>query len=69
LVGETERTVADWLAEPRAVWLPLREAMRARTAYGPALRFADTLRTARRLLRPAGLHITVLGPEVQGNRR
>lgn len=66
LVGETGRSLADWFAQPPTAWAQLGESMRARTAYRPALRLADTIRSARLVLRPAGLHITVLGPDGVG---
>ena len=66
LFGETGRTLDAWLGAPAPEWERLGSAMRARTRYGPALLIAEMARRARRALRPAGLHIALLGPDGAG---
>jgi lipopolysaccharide/colanic/teichoic acid biosynthesis glycosyltransferase len=64
--GETGQSLEDWLDEPRPTWEPLRRLLRARHRYRVELVFREGQRIARRLIRPPGLHIAVLGPDGAG---
>src|SRR4030095_12269228 len=66
LLGDTGRPVEEWLCQPPHEWEQLRVRMHTRTRYRSALRVADTARRLRRTLRPAGVHIAVLGPDGSG---
>ena len=66
LCGETGRALEEWLRQPAHEWERLRATLHARTRYAPARLVAETLRRFRRALRPAGLHIALLGPDGSG---
>ena len=66
LFGETGRTPEEWLRQPQEDWERLAAIMRIRTGGGPSLRIAEVLRRAGRALRPAGMHIALLGPDGSG---
>jgi sugar transferase EpsL len=62
LFGKTARTVEDWLGGDSGTWEESGGMLRARTGYGPALLLAEALRRVRCAMRPAGLHIALIGP-------
>jgi thymidylate kinase len=67
LFGASIGTVSDWLARPAAEWeRQLRPRLRARTRFGPLDLAREALRAGRRMGRPAGLHLVILGPDGVG---
>ncbi len=66
LAGETGRSAAAWLQTPAADWHGLGKLMQARHRYGATMRLREVRRRLRRLSRPAGLHVAVLGSDGVG---
>jgi len=67
LIGNTAGTFNDWLARPAAEWeARLRPLLRARHRFRWGDRLRELLRVARRFLRPAGMHLVILGPDGVG---
>ncbi len=66
LLGETGRSLDEWFREPPEAWRQLRMTMNMRNRFGPALRAGEGLRLARRIFRPTGIHIAMLGPDGAG---
>ena len=62
IFGEAE----TWTGAPAPECERLRGVLLARHRFGPALRLADAARRAGRALRPAGMHIALLGPDGSG---
>jgi lipopolysaccharide/colanic/teichoic acid biosynthesis glycosyltransferase len=66
LFGAAAGNAGEWLRRPSNEWEQLGRMMHARARYGVRLMFAEGLRRARRALRPAGIHIALLGPDGTG---
>lgn len=66
LAGEPGATLPQWLERTAAEWEALEATIRQRRRFGPALRLRELARAARRIARPAGLHLAVLGPDGAG---
>ena len=64
--GETGRSLEDWFAEPPPRWDLLRSRLRARHRFRVNLVVREGWRIARRIVRPPGLHLAVLGPDGAG---
>jgi sugar transferase EpsL len=64
--GKTGRAIEEWLREPWREWERLAPIMGSQSGYAPSLLIAEMLRHTRRLLRPTGLHIALLGPDGSG---
>ena len=66
LFGPTERTVEEWFGQPPSQWATLRPKLMARHHLGWRDRLRESFRAWRRITRPAGLHLAVLGPDGVG---
>lgn len=61
--GETGRTLDEWFAQPPEEWASLRTAMLDRNGFGPVLLLREGVRILKRVVRPTGVHIALLGPD------
>ena len=67
LVGDSSDPLPTWFSRPAAEWeQALRPRLRARTRFGPVNLVRECVRTVRRILRPVGMHIVILGPDGAG---
>jgi thymidylate kinase len=67
LFGRDAGSVGDWLRRPSAEWeARLRPQIEARTRFGFADRLRESARTVRRIRRPVGMHLVILGPDGVG---
>ena len=64
--GETDRSLENWLSSPPEDWGQLRERMLRRNKFGPVMLMREAARILKRVFKPAGLHITLLGPDGSG---
>lgn len=64
--GDTGRTLEEWLSQAPKEWHCLRELMLGRNRFGPWLLARETIRVLKRLIRPTGMQITLLGPDGSG---
>ena len=67
--GDTQYSLEEWFAQPPEKWSRLRAAMLGRNKFGPAMLLREVARVLRRILRPTGVHITLLGPDGSGKSR
>ena len=63
LFGQPAPPLEAWLRSPGEHGEQLRASMRAGTRFGLALLVAETFRRFQRAMRPAGMHIALLGPD------
>ena len=66
LLGETGQSAAEWLDIPSGKWGELVQIMRGRNRYGPLQLLQESHRLVRRILRPTGLQVALLGPDGTG---
>ncbi len=67
LVGDSADPLPAWFSRPAVEWeQALRPRIRAHTRFGPANLARECVRACRRILRPVGLHIVILGPDGVG---
>jgi thymidylate kinase len=67
LLGEAAGSVQNWLAKPPLEWdTQLRPQLQARTRFGPLNLVKESLRAVRRICRPVGMHLVILGPDGVG---
>lgn len=67
LVGPTSDSLDQWFKRPAVEWeQEFAAKIRVRTRFGPANLAREYLRALRRIVRPAGLHIAILGPDGVG---
>jgi thymidylate kinase len=66
LFGPTQLRVEEWFRQPTAQWLTLRLTLLARHRLGWLDRVREAFRAYKRITRPAGLHLAVLGPDGVG---
>ena len=66
LFGPRERTVEEWFGQPPSQWAALRPRLLQRNQFGWRDRAREAFRAWRRITRPAGLHLAVLGPDGVG---
>ena len=64
--GDTGRSLEQWFETPPDDWSRLRVIMLARNRFGPALMAREAVRVAKRILRPTGVTIAVLGSDGSG---
>ena len=64
--GDTGRPLEEWLEQPPEEWHRLRELMLGRNRFGLWLLVRESIRVLKRLLRPTGVQITLLGPDGSG---
>src|SRR5262249_17758538 len=63
LFGKLEGDFKGWAALSAPEWERLRHAALRKHLFGLGNRFREALRAARRVARPKGLHLALLGPE------
>jgi thymidylate kinase len=64
--GSGTKSLKQWFGSPPEQWLSLRASMLARNKFGPVLLCRESIRIMKRLLRPAGVQITLLGSDGSG---
>jgi|688.fasta_scaffold01489_7 thymidylate kinase len=64
--GNTGRSLDEWINSSPEEWSKLRVAMLGRNRFGPVMLMREGGRVIRRLLKPTGVHITLLGPDGSG---
>lgn len=64
--GSDTKSLEQWFESPPEQWLSLRDSMLARNKFGPILLCRESIRIMKRLLRPAGVQITLLGSDGSG---
>lgn len=64
--GDTGRSLKDWISSPPEEWAHLREAMLERNRFRAVQLLQKLARVFRRVLRPTGMHITLLGSDGSG---
>jgi hypothetical protein len=64
--GNTGRSLEEWMTSSPEEWTKLRVAMLGRNRFGPLMLIREAGRVVRRLLKPTGVHITLLGPDGSG---
>ena len=66
LFGETGKNVEQWFASPPEQWRALGQRMLARNGFGPGLLAREGVRVVRRIFRPTGICLTVMGSDGAG---
>ena len=66
LCGTAQGTLVEWFAKPAADWGRLRRAVLERNRFGWRQRARESLRALKRLCRPVGLHLVLLGSDGSG---
>ena len=66
LFGPTQLRVEEWFHQPTVQWLTLRLTLLARHRLGWRDQVREAVRAYKRITRPAGLHLAVLGPDGVG---
>jgi thymidylate kinase len=64
--GSGSKSLEQWFDSPPGQWLSLRDSMLARNKFEPLLLCRESIRVLKRLLRPAGVQITLLGSDGSG---
>jgi len=64
--GDTGRPLEQWFETPPDEWNRLRVIMLARNRFGPVLMAREGVRVVKRILRPTGINIAVLGSDGSG---
>jgi thymidylate kinase len=67
LIGTAGGGFEQWFARPAVEWeQELRPRLRAQTRFGLVNQLREWMRAVKRILRPAGLHVVILGPDGVG---
>ena len=66
LFGPTECSLGEWFRQPPSQWQTLRPRLLGRNRFGWRDRAREAFRACKRIGRPAGLHLAVLGPDGVG---
>ena len=64
--GDTGRSLDQWFETPADDWNRLRKIMLDRNRFGPALMARESVRVVKRVFRPTGVTLTVLGSDGSG---
>ncbi len=64
--GDTGRPLEQWFESPSDDWNRLRVIMLARNRFGPVLMAREGVRVVKRILRPTGVSVAVLGSDGSG---
>jgi len=66
LFGDTGRNLAEWFERPAEEWSRLRAVMLARNWFGPVLMLREGGRIVKRVLKPTGFCLAILGSDDAG---
>jgi thymidylate kinase len=67
LMGSSVDPLEEWFTRSASDWEEkLRSRIRRQTGFGPLNLFRESLRAVRRILRPVGMHVVILGPDGVG---
>lgn len=64
--GDTGLPLDKWFARKPSDWLPLRDLMLSRNRFGLGLLLREAVRILKRVSRPTGMHVTLIGSDGSG---